>query len=60
MFLKDFNSFSRKPLDNQRGMLYNSNPRPTDERSAERRRTRPKERETLEEMNRVWLAKARQ
>jgi len=36
MFLKDFNSFSRKPLDNQRGMLYNSNPRPKVERSAER------------------------
>ena len=45
MFLKDFKRFRRKPLDNQRGMLYNSNPRPKDERSAERRKTRPKERE---------------
>jgi hypothetical protein len=59
MFLKDFKSFHRKPLDNPRGMLYNSNPRPEDERSAERRRNRPKEREMLETMYGVRFAKAR-
>ena len=45
MFLKDFKSFLKKALDNPWGMLYNSNPRPEDERLAERRKTRPKERE---------------
>jgi len=28
MFMKDFNNFRKKALDNMRGMLYNSNPRP--------------------------------